>query len=275
MTLQGKKAIVTGGSRGIGAAIARRLAADGADVAITFAGNREAADAIVAEITSGGRQGFAIQADASDRARQSAAIGEAAGWLGGLDILVHNAGVASFVPLAEEDDANYDRTFGVNVGGVNVGGVHAGTRAALPHLADGGRVIIVGSISGDKALFPGVSTYSATKAAVQALARGWALDLAPRGILVNVIQPGPIDTDLNPADGPLAGQMLPLIPLGRYGRPGRGRERRRVPIERRSIVHYRHIDRRRRGRRPVATWALGSGRRCLGRERAAPNGRIA
>lgn len=214
MTLQGKKAIVTGGSRGIGAAIARRLAADGADVAITFAGNREAADAIVAEITSDGRQGFAIQADASDRARQSAAIVEAAGRLGGLDILVHNAGVASFVPLAEEDDANYDRTFGVNVGGV-----HAGTRAALPHLADGGRVIIVGSISGDKAIFPGVSTYSATKAAVQALARGWALDLAPRGILVNVIQPGPIDTDLNPADGPLAGQMLPLIPLGRYGRP--------------------------------------------------------
>lgn len=214
MTLQGKKAIVTGGARGIGAAIAERLAAEGADVAITYAGNEDAARAVVAKVESVGRAGFALRADAADREQQTQAIIEAARRLGGIDILVHNAGVASFVPLADEEDATFDRTFGVNVDGV-----FAGTRAALPHLADGGRIIIVGSISGDKALFAGTATYAATKAAVQALARGWALDLAPRGILVNVIQPGPIDTDLNPADGPLAGQMLSLIPLGRYGRP--------------------------------------------------------
>lgn len=214
MDLSGKKAIVTGGSRGIGAAIATRLAADGADVVITYAGNHDAAAATVAAITAHGRSGKAILADAADPVAVETAIQEAAAALGGLDILVHNAGVATFAPIDTDTTENYDRTFGVNVGGV-----FAGTRAAIPLIADGGRIIIVGSVSGDTAGFPGTGVYAGTKAAVAAFARGWARDLGPRGILVNVIQPGPIDTDLNPADGEFSAGMLPMIVLGRYGRP--------------------------------------------------------
>ena len=213
MSLAGKKAIVTGGSRGIGAAIATRLAKDGADVAITYAGNRAAAEKVTGAIEAQGRRATAIQADAADPKQQAAAIEQAAEALGGIDILIHNAGVADMAPVTEEAENAFVRTFGVNVGGV-----HAGTRAALPHLTDGGRIIIIGSISGDKAMFPGTSVYGATKAAVQGLARGWAIDLAPRGILVNVIQPGPIETDMNPADGPLFEMVSKLVPLGRYGR---------------------------------------------------------
>lgn len=212
MTLEGKTAIVTGGARGIGAAIARRLAADGADVAITYAGNQAAAHAVVAVIEASGRRGFAFRADAADAAAQRAGFEQAAHALGGFDVVVHNAGVADFSPVENDTDEGYAKHFGVNVAGV-----HVGTRAALPHLRDGGRLIIVGSVSGDRAMFAGNATYSATKAAVAALARGWAYDLAPRGILVNTIQPGPIDTDLNPASGDFAAQIVKLIPLGRYG----------------------------------------------------------
>jgi 3-oxoacyl-[acyl-carrier protein] reductase len=212
MSLQGKKALVTGGSRGIGAAIARRLAAEGAAVAITYAGNKAAADTTVGAIASAGGTAFAFQADAADPASQRAGIDQAAATLGGIDILVHNAGVAEFSTIAEDTDETYDRQFGVNVKGL-----HVGTRAALPHLNDGGRIILIGSISGEMA-FPATTVYSATKAAVAALARGWAKDLAPRGILVNTIQPGPIDTDMNPADSDFAKQVLQAIPLGRYGK---------------------------------------------------------
>ena len=214
MRLQGKTAIVTGGARGIGAAIARRLAADGADVAITFTNSRTAAEQSAAEIKGSGRRAFAVQADAADRDSQRAGVVAAAEALGGLDIVVHNAGIAEMTPIADEPEDSYRRQFGVNVEGV-----HVGTRAALPHLRDGGRILIIGSISGDHAMFPGAATYGATKAAVQALARGWARDLASRQILVNVIQPGPIDTDMNPADGPMAEMVKPMVPLGRYGRP--------------------------------------------------------
>lgn len=211
MSLAGKRALVTGGSRGIGAAIARRLAADGATVAITYAGNKAAADATVATIEGAGGTAFAFQADAADPASQRAGIEQAAGALGGIDILIHNAGIAEFLPVTDDTDEAYDRQFGVNVKGL-----HVGTRAALPHLADGGRIILIGSISGDLA-FPTTATYSATKAAVAALARGWAKDLAARNILVNTVQPGPIDTDLNPADSEFAAQLRGSIPLGRYG----------------------------------------------------------
>ncbi len=212
MSLQGKKALVTGGSRGIGAAIAKRLAADGASVAITYAGNKAAADATVEAIASAGGTAFAFQADAADPASQRAGVEQAAAALGGIDILVHNAGIAEFLAVADVTDETYDRLFGVNVKGL-----HVGTRAALPHLADGGRVILIGSMAGEMG-FPGTSVYGATKAAVAALARGWAKDLAPRKILVNTIQPGLIDTDLNPADSELGQQMTGLVPLGRYGR---------------------------------------------------------
>lgn len=212
MSLEDKKAVVTGGSRGIGAAIARRLAADGAIVAITYAGNKAAADATVAAIESAGGTAFAFQADAADPASQRAGIEQAAAALGGIDVLVQNAGVADFAPIAQDTDTLFDRQFGVNVRGL-----HVGTRAALSHLSDGGRIILIGSISGELA-FPATATYSATKAAVAALARGWAKDLASRNILVNTVQPGPIDTDLNPADSEFAAQMIGAIPLGRYGK---------------------------------------------------------
>jgi len=211
MSLKAKKALVTGGSRGIGSAIAKRLAADGAAVAITYAGNKAAADATVAAITNAGGTAFAFQADAADAASQRAGVEAAADALGGLDILVHNAGVAEFATIAEDSDDAFDRQFAVNVKGL-----HVGTRAALPHLSIGGRIILIGSISGEFAM-PANAVYSATKAAVAALARGWAKDLAPRNILVNTVQPGPIDTDLNPADGEFAQQLLGAIPLGRYG----------------------------------------------------------
>jgi len=209
MSIQGKTALVTGGSRGIGSAIAKRLAADGATVAITYAGNKAAADATVAAIEGAGGTAFAFQADAADPASQRSGVEQAAAALEGIDILVHNAGVAEFSTVTEDTD---DRQFSVNVKGL-----HVGTRAALPHLRDGGRIILIGSISGEMA-FPATTVYSATKAAVAALARGWAKDLASRNILVNTVQPGPIDTDMNPADSEFAGQVLQAIPLGRYGK---------------------------------------------------------
>ncbi|RYE04078.1 MAG: SDR family oxidoreductase [Sphingomonadales bacterium] len=211
--LKGKRALVTGGSRGIGAAIAKRLAADGADVVITYAGNGEAARASVAAIEAEGVKGKAIQADAADAEAVKRAVDEAAAALGGIDILVHNAGVFGGTPVDQGGFEDLQRVFAVNVEGVA-----AGTIAAVPHLADGGRIVIVGSVSGSVSLMQGMATYGASKSAVQGLARGWARDLAPRGILVNVIQPGPIDTDMNPADGDIAKIMLPTIPLGRYGR---------------------------------------------------------
>lgn len=212
MSLKGKKALVTGGSRGIGAAIAKRLAADGAAVAITYAGNKAAADATVAAIEDAGGTAFAFQADAADPGSQRAGVEHAAAALGGIDVLVHNAGVAEFSTVEQDTDEVYDRQFAVNVKGM-----HVGTRAALPHLSDGGRIILIGSVSGELA-FPATAVYSATKAAVAAFARGWAKDLAARNILVNTVQPGPIDTDLNPADGDFAQQMKSFIPLGRYGK---------------------------------------------------------
>jgi len=209
--LSGKKALVTGGSRGIGSAIAKRLAADGAEVAITYAGNKTAADATVAAIEQAGGKAVAIQADASDDASQRAGIDAAATALGGIDILVHNAGVAEFAAVDEDTDESFARQFGVNVRGL-----HVGTRAALPHLADGGRIILIGSVAADRAPFGGISTYGATKAAVAGLGRGWAKDLASRNILVNVIQPGPIETDMAPT-GDLADALRQSVPLGRFG----------------------------------------------------------
>lgn len=211
--LLGKRALVTGGSRGIGAAIAHRLAEEGADVVITYAGNRAAADQTVAAITAAGRSGAAIQADAADAKATAAAVAAAVETLSGLDILVHNAGVAQFTPVADETQANFDRTFAVNVDGV-----FAGTKSALPHLSDGGRILIVGSVNAHSMPVQGGAVYGATKAAVAGLARGWARDLGPRGILVNVIQPGPIDTDMNPADGPFGKMLGNMTALRRYGR---------------------------------------------------------
>lgn len=209
--LGGKKALVTGGSRGIGSAIAKRLAADGAEVAITYAGNKEAADATVAAIEQAGGKAVAIQADAGDPASQRAGVDAAAAALGGIDILVHNAGVAEFASVDEDTDESFARQFGVNVRGL-----HVGTRAALPYLRDGSRIILIGSVAGDRSPFGGISTYGATKAAVAGLGRGWAKDLAARNILVNVIQPGPVETDMAPK-GDAAEAFRQSVPLGRFG----------------------------------------------------------
>ncbi len=210
--LEGKKALVTGGSRGIGAAIAQRLAAEGADVVITYAGNETAAQQTVTAIAAAGRKGHAIRADAADNDATSRAVVQAVEALGGLDILVHNAGVAQFAPITDDGQDNFDKTFAVNVAGV-----FAGTKAAVPHLSDGGRIIIIGSINAHAMPIAGGAVYGATKAAVAGLARGWARDLGDRGILVNVIQPGPIDTDMNPADGPFSAFLTPATALKRYG----------------------------------------------------------
>lgn len=210
--LTGKTALVTGGSRGIGAAIARRFAEEGADVVITYAGNKAAADATVAAIEAAGRNGTAIQADGSDWAAITAAVGQAAETLGRIDILVHNAGVADFAPIDQVTPESFHRQFDLNVNGV-----FAGTSSAIAHIPDGGRIVIIGSVNAHSMPTIGGSVYGATKAAVAGFARGWARDLGSRGILVNVIQPGPIDTDLNPADGDFAKILAPMTALGRYG----------------------------------------------------------
>lgn len=210
-SLEGKKALVTGGSRGIGSAIAKRLAAEGAEVAFTYAGNKEAADATVKVIEQAGGKAVAIQADAANPDSQRAGVAAAVDALGTIDILVHNAGIAEFASVDDDSDDSFDRQFGVNVRGP-----HVGTRAALPHIPEGGRIILIGSGAGDSAVAPGMATYSATKAAVASLARGWARDLAARNILVNTIQPGPIVTDMLPA-GDAGEAFKAMVPLGRFG----------------------------------------------------------
>lgn len=212
--LSGKVALVTGGSRGIGAAIAKHLARDGADVAITYVSSPDKANAVVAEIKSVGRRGVAIQADSADAAAIAAAVHKAAAELGRLDILVNNAGV--FVPGAFEDVpvAELDRIWNVNVRAPIIA-----IQAAVKHMKDGGRIITIGSCLGERVASPGISIYSMTKGAVANLARGLARDLGPRGITVNVVEPGPIDTDMNPATGEGAADQARSTALGRYGAP--------------------------------------------------------
>lgn len=214
--LKDKVALVTGGSRGIGAAIAKRLARDGAHVAISYAASADKARAVVRELESNGVRAAAFQADQADQAQVERLVGAVVERFGRLDILVNNAGV--FVTGAVGDAANdlkaFERQFAINVGGVA-----AGVRAAAKVMREGGRIISIGSIAGSHAPFPGVADYAATKGAVAAYTRGWARDLGPKGITVNVIQPGPIDTDMNPADGDLSALAKAGTALGRYGRP--------------------------------------------------------
>ncbi|WP_437998349.1 3-oxoacyl-ACP reductase family protein [Sorangium sp. So ce185] len=211
-TLKGKVALVTGGSRGIGAAIARRLAREGAAVAITYAASPAKADEVVGAIEAAGGKAIAVRADSGDAEAVKSAVAETVKALGRLDVLVNNAGVAAMAPLDQFSLEEFDRVMAVNVRGLFVA-----AQEAVRHMGEGGRIINIGSVSGDVALMPGMSVYGATKAAVAGLTRGWARDLGPRGITVNNVQPGPVDTDMNPADGPLASGLKGQIPVQRYG----------------------------------------------------------
>ena len=210
----GKTALVSGGSRGIGAAIVKCLAQEGANVAFTYAKASAAAETICERVDALGAQALALQADAGDWGAANDVVHQTTDRFGDIDILVCNAGVVAIAPLQNSTDENFKRQFDVNVGGV-----HALAREALPHMPDGSRIIVIGSINGVRSPGPGAAVYSATKAAVTGLVRGWSRDLGPRNILVNAIQPGAIDTDLNPADGPHSEAFKSMTGLGRYGRP--------------------------------------------------------
>jgi len=212
--LTGKAALVTGGSRGIGAAIARSLAEDGADVAISYVSSPAKAKALVRELQEKGVRAVAFQADQARTDEVANLVRKVAEHFGHLDILVNNAGVFITGPVGEVKEADVDRQFAINVGGVN-----AAVREAAKIMTEGGRIISIGSMGGTSSPWPGISDYSATKAAVAAYTRGWARDLGPKGITVNVIEPGPIDTDMNPADGNFVTLQKAGTALGRYGRP--------------------------------------------------------
>lgn len=216
MKLQNKTALVTGGSRGIGAAIALKLAREGASVAITYVNGKEKAEEVVRRIQSEGGKALALRADSGDENAIARAVHEAAERLGGLDILVNNAGL--FVTGAVNDPsvnfADFDRQYAVNVRGVV-----AAVRAAVKHLPEGGRIITIGSGLGEKSPWPGLSEYGATKAAVAAYGRGWARDLGAKGITVNTVQPGPINTEMNPDTADFAAIQKAGTALGRYGKP--------------------------------------------------------
>lgn len=214
MKLTGKKALVTGGSRGIGAAIARRLAEDGADVVITYSASPDAAQKVVDTITASGRKGYAVKANAAEPETLSAPIEEAIKQLGGIDILVNSAGIFDGDEIAKTDLSTFDESLAVNVRAA-----FETVHIAQAHMASGGRIILIGSILGERASKAGISVYNATKFAVAGLGRSWAHDLAPRNITVNIVQPGPIDTDMNPANSEWAKEQLRSVPMGRYGRP--------------------------------------------------------
>jgi 3-oxoacyl-[acyl-carrier protein] reductase len=211
--LAGKVALVTGASRGIGAAIARRLAADGAAVAVTYAGGRAKAEDVVRAIESGGGQAIAVQADSADPAAVRAAVARTVAELGRLDILVNNAGIVVAKPIGDYPLEDFDRMVAVNVRGVFVA-----TQEALRHMGAGGRIVMIGSINSDWMPFAGGSVYALTKGAVASFTRGLARDLGPRGITVNNVQPGPVDTDMNPSDGELSKLVKHTIAVERYGR---------------------------------------------------------
>src|SRR6516165_1262457 len=210
--LDGKVALVTGGSRGIGAAIARRLAADGANVAVTYTKGADAAAAVVEAIEGAGRKAIAIQADAADAKAVTAAVERTAATFGRLDILVNNAGTAIPKTFGEASLEELDRMIDINVRGTFVA-----TQAALKHMKDGGRIVMIGSCVGERVMTPGLVPYSATKGAVKMFTQGLSREVGARGITVNNIQPGPIDTDLNPAAGEWAAPQKANTALGRYG----------------------------------------------------------
>jgi 3-oxoacyl-[acyl-carrier protein] reductase len=210
--LEGKIALVTGGSRGIGAGIAKRLAADGANVAITYTKGADAAASVVKEIERSGGKAIAIQADAADADAVTAAVEKTVATLGRLDVLVNNAGTA--VPKKFEDTTLEEMDLMIDI---NLRGTFIATHAALKHMNNGGRIIMIGSCVGERLMTPGLVPYAATKGAVKMFTQGLSREVGDRAITVNNIQPGPIDTDLNPASGDWATPQKANTALNRYG----------------------------------------------------------
>jgi NAD(P)-dependent dehydrogenase (short-subunit alcohol dehydrogenase family) len=214
MLLQGKRALVTGASRGIGAAIAKTLAAEGADVAITYEKSADLANEVVKAIRDQGRKGIAIQADSADVSAVQASIEKTVRELGGLDILVNNAGILRVGGLKDNSIADIDALLDVNVRSPIVA-----SKVALAHLGKGGRIITIGSYFADRVPAPVLTVYSATKSALVAFTKGLARELGPQEITVNLVQPGSIDTDMNPAHGPFGDALRQFMALGHYGKP--------------------------------------------------------
>ncbi|MEU9659967.1 3-oxoacyl-ACP reductase family protein [Streptomyces chartreusis] len=211
-TLHGKVALVTGGSRGIGAATALRLAREGADVAVTYVHGKEAAEEVVRAVEALGRRAVALRADAGDADEAQGAVDRAAEALGGLDVLVNNAGIGVLGPLEGLSPADVDRVLAVNVRGVFLA-----SRAAAVRMAAGGRIITIGTCMTQRVLGPGGTLYATSKSALIGLTKALARELGPRGITANIVHPGPIDTDMNPADGPFASGQAAMTALGRFG----------------------------------------------------------
>jgi 3-oxoacyl-[acyl-carrier protein] reductase len=215
MILTGKRALVTGASRGIGAAIAKTLAAEGADVAITYEKSAEAAAEVMRAIEAQGRRAFAIQADNANVAAVQDSITQTVAKLGGLDILVNNAGILRLGSVADISLEDIDALLNINVRAPIVA-----SKAAIPHLGKGGRIINIGSFFADRVPGgAGLSVYALSKSALTAFSQGLARELGPRDITVNVVQPGSIDTDMNPAHGPFGDTLRAITALGRYGKP--------------------------------------------------------
>ncbi|MEW7849212.1 SDR family oxidoreductase [Massilia aurea] len=215
-TLAGKVALVTGGSRGIGAAIVRRLAAQGAQVAFSYASSSERAAQVVRDVEALGGAALAIAADQADAGAVADLVKAVHARFGRLDILVNSAGV--FVTGAI-GDPQADLAALARQQAINLDGVVAAVRTAVPLLSDGGRIVSIGTMFASRAPFPGIGDYAATKAAVAAYTRAWARDLGPRGITVNTVQPGPINTEMNPETSAVAAMVSQMTALGRYGQP--------------------------------------------------------
>ncbi|MBV1940387.1 SDR family oxidoreductase [Streptomyces sp. BV286] len=210
--MNGTVALVTGGSRGIGAATAVRLAREGADVALTYVRDKDAADDVAGRIRALGRRALALRADSADADEASAAVERAAEGLGGLDVLVNNAGVGLLGPIESLSLADIDRVLAVNVRGVFLA-----SRAAAARMGPGGRIITIGTCMTQRVPGPGGTLYATGKSALVGLTKSLARELGERGITANIVHPGPIDTDMNPADGPYAAGQVALTAVGRFG----------------------------------------------------------
>ncbi|NEB13075.1 SDR family oxidoreductase [Streptomyces coelicoflavus] len=210
--LAGRTALVTGGSRGIGAATALRLAREGADVALTYVNGKDAAEDVVRAVEALGRRGVALRADSADAEEAAGSVERAATALGGLDILVNNVGLGLLGPVEGMSLADVDRLLAVNVRGVFLA-----SQAAAARMTEGGRIITVGTCMTQRVPGPGGTLYAMSKSALIGLTKALARELGPRGITANIVHPGPIDTDMNPADGPYAEGQAALTALGRFG----------------------------------------------------------